>query len=143
MVLSYKYRHNGGEWESVEEPIPILRVACRFGGTRPYFICPGVVNGITCGRRVTKLYGPGRYFLCRHCYQLAYQSQREQPCWRAQRRACKLWRRLGRNSDDNFIPRPKGMHERTYQNLLARAPQILTEGTDWRFLNEIKRELKA
>jgi hypothetical protein len=39
---------------------------------RPYFVCPGVVNGTACGRRVAKLYGPGRYFVCRHCYRLAY-----------------------------------------------------------------------
>jgi hypothetical protein len=32
---------------------------CRFGGVRPYFVCPGIVNGIACGRRVLKLYGCG------------------------------------------------------------------------------------
>jgi hypothetical protein len=58
----------GGEWEEVNETIDIVRVPCRYGGTRPYFICPGVVNGIACGRRVAKLYGPRRYFLCRHCF---------------------------------------------------------------------------
>jgi hypothetical protein len=40
---------------------------CCFGGARPYFICPGLANGVTCRRRVAKLYGAGRYFLCRHC----------------------------------------------------------------------------
>ena len=44
----------------LRETVRIVRVPCRFGGTRPYFICPGVVNGIPCGRRVVKLHGPER-----------------------------------------------------------------------------------
>jgi hypothetical protein len=55
--LSYRVRIAGGEWESIEEPVRIVRVPCRLGGARPYFLCPGVVNGITCGRRVAKLHG--------------------------------------------------------------------------------------
>ena len=43
--LSYRVRIAGGDWEDVEETVRIVRVPCRFGGTRPYFICPGVVNG--------------------------------------------------------------------------------------------------
>ena len=43
----------------MDETIRITRLPCRFGGTRPYFICPVVVNGIACGRRVAKLHGPG------------------------------------------------------------------------------------
>src|SRR5262249_35835981 len=34
-------------------------------------------NGVYCGRRITKLYGAGRLFACRHCYRLAYTSQQE------------------------------------------------------------------
>jgi len=38
-----------------------------------------VVNGRVCCRRVAKLYLPlgGRYFGCRHCYNLTYQSYKE------------------------------------------------------------------
>jgi hypothetical protein len=68
--LSYCVRIGDGDWEDVNESVRVVRVPCRFGGSRPYFVCPGVVNGIACGRRVSKLYGPGRYFLCRHCYRL-------------------------------------------------------------------------
>ena len=70
--LTYRVRIGGGEWEDVNETVRIVRMPCRFGGARPYFVCPGVVNGTACGRRVAKLYGPGRYFLCRHCYRLAH-----------------------------------------------------------------------
>jgi hypothetical protein len=103
--------------------VAITRVPCRFGGTRPYFICPGVVNGQACGRRVAKLYRPGRYFLCRHCYRLAHASQNEAALDRALRRANKIRKRLGGEPGDchPFPERPKGMWRRTYQRLFERA----------------------
>ena len=82
--LIYRVRIGGGEWEDLEEIVRIVRVPCRLGGARPYFLCPGVVNGIRCGRRVARLHGPGRYFLCRHCYRLAHASQSESGWDRAQ-----------------------------------------------------------
>ena len=92
---------------------------CRFGGARPYFVCPGIINGIVCRRWVTKLYGAGRYFLCRHCYQLAYPSQREDRYDRALRRANKIRTRLGGEpgAASVFPARPKGMHHRTHERL--------------------------
>ena len=90
IVLSYQHRLNGGEWNDVEEPVAIVRVPCRYGGSRPYFICPGLVNGVACRRRVAKLHGPGRYFLCRHCYRLAYASQSEDTWDRTLRNASSL-----------------------------------------------------
>ena len=77
LLLSYRVSQHNGDWRDIEQPTPIVWMPCRFGGARPYFICPGVVNGIACGRRVAKLYGAGTYFLCRQCYRLAYASQRE------------------------------------------------------------------
>ena len=117
--LSYRVRIAGGEWESIEEPVRIVRVPCRFGGARPYFICPGVVNGIACGRRVAKLHGPGRYFLCRHCYRLAHASQGEGMWDRTLRRANKIKQRLGGDPGmaAPFPKRPKGMWWRTYERL--------------------------
>ncbi len=119
LLLSYRVRFYGGEWESVEETVRIIRVPCRFGGTRPYFICPGVVNGIACGRRVAKLHGPGRYFLCRHCYRLAHASQREANLDRSLRRANKIRMRLGGEPGmaEPFPARPKGMWRRTYNRM--------------------------
>ena len=93
--LTYRVRIGGGDWQDVAETVRIVRIACRFGGARPFFICPGVVNGIACGRRVAKLYGAGRYFLCRHCYRLAHASQSEGAMDRALRRANKIRLRLG------------------------------------------------
>jgi hypothetical protein len=69
--LSYRVRALGGEWQDVDEAVHIIRVPCRFGGARAYFTCPGVINGVSCARHVAKLYGAGRYFVCRHCYRLS------------------------------------------------------------------------
>lgn len=52
--------------------------SCHFGGLRWWFICPLVVDGCACQRRVGVLYlGGGRYFGCRHCFNLTYQSSKE------------------------------------------------------------------
>jgi hypothetical protein len=117
--LTYRVRIGGGDWEDVAETVRIVRIACRFGGSRPLFVCPGVVNGIACGRRVVKLYGARTYFLCRHCYRLAYASQREDCYDRALRRANNIRMRLGGEpcSASAFPSRPKGMHHQTYERL--------------------------
>ena len=117
--LSYRVSIGGGEWEEVKEIVPIVRVPCRYGGTRPYFVCPGIVNGTACGRRAAKLYGPGRNFLCRHCYRLAYACQSEDLLNRSVRQANKIRRHLGGNGGmaAPFPPRPKGMWRRTYERL--------------------------
>ena len=121
--LSYRVRIAGGEWDNIEEPVRVVRVPCRFGGARPYFICPGVVNGIACGRRVAKLHGPGRYFLCRQCYRLAHASQSEGQWDRTLRRANKIKQRLGGDPGmaAPFPPKPKGMWRRTYDSLREEA----------------------
>ena len=123
LTLSYNYRRHGDEWQDVEEWVTIIWTPCHFGGSRPWFVCPGVVNGVACGRRVAKLYGAGRYFLCRHCYGLAYASQSEGPSDRALRRASNIRMRLGGEPGmlSPFPERPKGMHRRTYEHLLYRA----------------------
>jgi hypothetical protein len=118
--LSYAIRVRGGEWEDVAEVISIVHVPCRFGGSRAYFICPGPGDRTDCGQRVAKLYLSCRYFLCRHCNQLAYASQYEQPWQRTHRRSNKLKQRLGIDVGigDPFPEKPKGMWTRTYSCLL-------------------------
>lgn len=121
--LSYRVRIGGGEWQDVAETVRIVRARCRFGGARPYFICPGVVNGIACCRRVAKLHGSGRYFLCRHCCRLAHASQSEGAWDRRLRRANKIRQRLGGDPGiaAPFPPKPKGMWRRTYERLREQA----------------------
>ena len=135
--LSYRVRIGGGEWEDIAETVRIVRVVCRLGGTRPYFICPGVVNGITCGRCVAKLHGPGRYFLCRHCYRLAHASQSEDGLDRMLRKANKIRQRLGGDPGMvmPFPQRPKGMWQKTYDRLreqVFEAEMIADEAIEFR-----------
>jgi hypothetical protein len=122
---------NGEEWHDVEQRTQIVWMPCRFGGARPYFVCPGIVNGIACRLRVAKIYGVGTYFLCRHCYRLAYASQREDRYDRALRRANNIRMRLGGEPGmaSGFPARPKGMHHRTYERLQSAASnaEILAE----------------
>jgi hypothetical protein len=82
-----------------------------------------VVNGVTCGRRVAKLHGPGRCFVCRHCYRLAHASLRQGAWDRALRRASKTWQRL-RGDPGIASPcptRPKGMWRQTYERFCEQA----------------------
>jgi hypothetical protein len=121
--LTYRVPVGSGEWEEVKETVPMARMPCRYSGTRPYFVCPGVVKGIACGRRVVKLYGPGRYFLCRHCYRLAHASQSEDAQRRSMRRVAKIRQRLGDEGGtiSPIPPKPKGMWRRTYERLRDQA----------------------
>jgi hypothetical protein len=116
VILTYRHRSGPGEeWQDVQQPVSLSWTACNFGGERPWFVCPGA----GCGRRVAVLYGPGRYFLCRYCYDLVYESQRENEMHRALRRAQAIRERLGGNPNMTkpFPERPKGMHHETYWRL--------------------------
>ncbi len=103
--------------------VPVVWVRCNFGGKRPYFICPGVVNDVSCGRRVAKLYTPptGSYFLCRHCHNLTYYGCNESgdPHFTAVRRTKRAARKLGLDNPEGVygMERPKGMHTRTFRRL--------------------------
>lgn len=54
--------------------VHLVTTPCNYGGVRWWFVCPLVVAGRTCGRRVRKLYLSGRVFGCRHCHALTYVS---------------------------------------------------------------------
>jgi len=77
VILKYRSRRSGEDWKNVEERVPLSFTRCNFGGSRAWFVCPGVFNGRHCGRRVAILYAVGTYFLCRHCYDLTYESRNE------------------------------------------------------------------
>jgi hypothetical protein len=64
---------------SINYRVELATTRPHFGGLRWWFLCPLLVNGRGCGRRVAKLYLPsgGRYFGCRHCYDLTYKSVQE------------------------------------------------------------------
>lgn len=109
--------------EILHYPVRIGWTPCRFGGERPWWLCPG--RG--CGRRVARLYLAGRYLLCRHCCGLTYASrQASGTIWRPRQRIMTLRRRLGTSAvpplgfecSDWGMDRPRHMHRRTYRHLL-------------------------
>ena len=74
--LNYTYTDNSsGNKEDMEYKIRLTTTACNYGGKRYWFICPLSKNGKYCGRRVGVIYLIGKYFGCRHCGEIAYDSQ--------------------------------------------------------------------
>jgi hypothetical protein len=123
LKLSYSWGPEEGK-EDVSYAVPLSWTPCNFGGSRPWFVCPGVVNGVSCGRRVAKLYLKNRYFLCRHCHDLTYSSQQEAHRDAALRRCQRIRQKLGgtagtANMSEPFPEKPKGMHLKTYVGLLT------------------------
>ena len=114
VILTYRHRSGGSDWKDKSYPVYLDWTACHLGGQRPWFLCPG--KG--CGRRVAILYG-GAIFACRHCYRLAYPSQRETLDDRAARQANRIRKKL--DWEPGFLNgpglKPKGMHWSTYWRL--------------------------
>jgi hypothetical protein len=114
VVLTYRSRVGRGDWESVRQVVTLTWTPCHYGGTRPWFRCAG------CRRRVAVLCGEGKWFLCRHCYQLPYGSQQETAADRLLRKVRKQRERLGASMDllEPIWTKPKGMHWRTFDRLV-------------------------
>lgn len=110
VTLAYTVKSNHGDPPyDIREDVAVEWTPCRFGGERPWWLCPG------CARRVMKLYGWGGQFRCRNCHRLAYRTQREKPIDRVQTRANKIRKRLGGQPGVEMMPsKPKGMHWKTY-----------------------------
>jgi hypothetical protein len=115
LVLDYRVRVGEGDpWEPVRETVPLDSSPCRYGGERPWFLCPRCL-----GRRAV-LYGVGDRFRCRACHDLAYSSTREGADERNRRRADELRRRIGCKRGPFSVPlKPKGMHWRTFERIVA------------------------
>jgi hypothetical protein len=105
VFLGYCVRREGEAWQEIERPVELAWTPCHYGGQRPWFRCPGW----GCGRRVATLYLGGGYFLCRHCLDLAYESQREDPATRLVSKAQQIRRRLGGSASlmESFHPSPR------------------------------------
>jgi hypothetical protein len=70
------------------------------------------------------------YFRCRHCYDLVYESQRENGPTRLISKAQKIRQRLGGSASlmEPFPPKPKGMHWQTYERLWWHAQEAEVTG---------------
>ena len=127
VILFYRHRLANSEWKSENYPVFLEWTNCHIGGKRPWFLCP--VR--ECGRRVAILYG-GRIFACRHCYKLAYSSQRESPGSRATRKADRIRKKLdwepGILNSKGW--KPKGMHWSTFDKLVKEHDKFAAESLD-------------
>jgi hypothetical protein len=113
LTLTYRYRVHGGDWQDVTQSVALDWTPCRYGGVRPWFLCP------RCSRRVAVLAMDGHWFWCRHCYRLPYTSQQEGRIDRLYRKARKIRDKVGasHNLMEHVWRKPKGMHWRTFERL--------------------------
>ncbi len=118
VILTYRHRSNDQDWRNEDYPVLLEWTRCNFGGKRAWFICPA--RG--CGRRVAILYG-GAIFACRHCHQLAYDTQNQTVHSRALGRTQAIRMKLGGSPSliEDFPLKPKGMQWRTYERLKREA----------------------
>lgn len=118
LILNYRSRQSGGEWESIEDKIYFTWTPCNYGGRRQWFLCP------RCNRRVAIVYG-GKYFCCRHCHNLTYSSQQEGKSDRLMEKARKIRKRMGGGDNllESFPWKPKNMHWKTYWRLREESEQ--------------------
>lgn len=65
--------------ERLDYKFPLTTTDLPWGGVRWWFVCDLTCNRRHCGRRVGKLYLPpgSKYFGCRHCHDLTYESCQE------------------------------------------------------------------
>jgi hypothetical protein len=117
--LQYTLTRTG---ERLDYRVELVSTSPHYGGLRWWFLCP--LRG--CPRRVRKLYSTGKYYACRHCSQLNYQSQREDAMNRALSKAQAIRKRLGGSGSmiESFPPKPKGMRWRTYRRLRASSEEL-------------------
>lgn len=117
MVLDYRRRSRGGDWEDIQQVVHFDQTTCHYGGHRTWLLCP------RCGKRVAVLYGAGKYFWCRHCHDLTYSSQQEGIPDRLMRKARKIRERLkaSDNLNEPIWRRPKGIHQGTFDRLRIEA----------------------
>lgn len=124
LILSYRHRRGGSDWQDENYPVYLDWTACHLGGKRPWFLCP--IQG--CRRRVAILYG-GAIFGCRQCYRLAYPSQREASHDRAVRRAERIREKLDWEPGilNGLGLKPKGMHWITFHRMTAQHDALVRD----------------
>lgn len=108
LVLNYRFREYGGEWQPLEESVQFDRTPCNYGGERLWFLCP------RCSKRVAVLYGVGARFLCRHCYSVRYSSQMKGKLDQLIEQKHKLGKRIFEDYDGYGWRKRKGMHQKTF-----------------------------
>lgn len=126
-----------GERHHVHQHVPLEGVPQRFGGWRWYFRCP--VTGDRC-RKLYRLPG-GRRFAARAAWRAHYLSQRQSPHDRTITQAQKLRKRLSASlAIGDWVCRPKGMHQTTFERHRARLErqEIVVTGHAVALINRLR-----
>lgn len=115
LILTYRIKRlPDRDWQPIRERVSLTSSPCHYGGSRPWFFCPG------CGRRRAVLYSEDGRFRCVKCHDLTYSSTREEPWNRASRRADKLRQKVSAGPGyRSFMPKPKGMHWNTFERIVS------------------------
>lgn len=67
--MMYTLKHND-DAENLDYKVMLSPTNCNYGGRRWWFTCPNK----NCGKRVAKLYLYNKYFVCRKCADLTYET---------------------------------------------------------------------
>lgn len=128
LTITYRPGTLSSALQHVQEDIAIERVPKHYGGSEPYFICPG------CNTRAVHLYYACSKFRCRRCCKLVHSSTSENAELRALRRARKIRASLGASPSmmSTTVARPPRMHRTTYENSTRKLR--LSEHCYWRSL---------
>jgi hypothetical protein len=113
----------GQPQQSVDYSIRMESDPCRFGGVGWWFACPVLcgTGRVACRKRARALYLHGRYFGCRYCHELTYESRQ-----RSDSRAYRILRNDLLPSADQI----RG-YSRTGLALLLRAVEIRDRKRNW------------
>lgn len=113
ITLHYNYRQNGSDWQSIEDPIKLIKTPCHFGGERTWFNCP------SCSSKALVLYG-GKYFRCRKCKRAVHPSVNEAKYDRSRRALARYQEKLAPDiplsayDGVRELTKPKWMRYKTY-----------------------------
>ena len=112
LLVLHCFRRYDDEWRTFSRQVGLDQTPCNFGGLRDWFLCP------VCAERVGVLYAASNTFACRHCFDLTYQSTRDNDLVRPVKKQLRTIEKLG--GTGSAIPeKPKGMHWKTYNRLVS------------------------
>ena len=123
ITLSYGLRFENETNEDFNYSVRLTRTRCHFTGIRYWFVCPLLKkDGETpCRKRVAVLYKPPgkKYFGCRDCHNLTYESRSLTQF----QRACKLFHflEIKRQIEELSTKVYKGRRTRKYNALLKKS----------------------
>ena len=116
--------------------VGITTSSCHYGNYRYWFICPH------CGKRVGVLYC-ARLYVCRQCIGANYATQLMQPIDKLFSKVAKIRHRLQwqQGIAHGHGSRPKGMHQTTYDRLVAEHDRIADNllGLELEWISKLKR----